>query len=219
MKTDCIQPDDLARVLTLPVHSPERQHLVTCLHCRAMALAYEEFLDADGVRPGFDLDAADAQLAERLAGIIAGPAPAAKAPVLRPRFAVRRGWLAAAAVLLVCAGIFVARDSILRREAQLPRGVGAVRGDAADPTALAWSEGEDGWRLTWRMDTPGSPELVFFDADLVELTRRSLGGFDGDVHAAEVDAPEDAVYLQIIFAEEGDVVARSAVIAARPDEP
>ncbi len=219
MRTDCIKPENLARVLTLPEHDPQRQHLASCLHCRAMAHAYEEFLDADGVRPGFDLDAADAELVERLASIIDGPADAEPAAVLRPRFGVRRGWLAAAAVLLVCAGLFLARDAVLLRNAQLPEGGGAVRGDDKDPTALAWAAVEDGWRLTWSAETPGMPSLVFLDADLEELSRRALAVGDHGIAAAALQRPEAATYLQLVFIEEGDVVARSAVIAARPEDP
>ena len=214
MSTDCIQPQDLQRVLALPAHDSQRQHLATCLHCRAMAHAYAEFLDADGVRPRFDLDAADAELAQRLAGLIEGPKV-----VKAPRRIVGRSWYAVAAVLLLCAGIFVARDAILQHDARLPVGGGVVRGEGEDATKLAWQQDDDGWCLTWHTDTPGAPVIVFFDENLEELARRALDDPGATLAASAVKAPDKAEYLQLVFEAEGDVVARSAMIAAQPVEP
>lgn len=212
MTLPCIEPKDLPGVLALPVHDDRRRHLETCLHCRAMVHAYEEFMDPEVGRAGFDVEAAEAELAGRLAGVLAVPR------LTRRRFFGERAWFAAAAVLLVCASIFLARDTTLLRGTRLPEGSGVARGESEDPTQLAWVEDDDGWRLTWRADTPGTPLVVFLDANLEELARRMLAT-SGSARAAEVPAPAKAVYLQLVFEAEGDVVARSAVIAARPGGP
>jgi hypothetical protein len=216
MTTDCIRPEDIAGILALAVDDPRRRHLEGCLHCRALAHAYREFHDAEAVRPGFDLDKADGELADRLAGMLAASPPARS----RRGSAWRvRGWYAAAAVLLVCAGIFLARDLILEREARLPGGGGLVRGETEDVTGLAWRQAEDGrWQLTWDAATPGTPLVVFLDAELMELTRRPLAAPDGVVAASDLAAPADAAYLQLVFEETGDVVARSALVAARLED-
>jgi len=210
----CIEPKDLPVILSLPAQDDRRRHLETCLHCRAMVHAYEEFMDPDPVHPGRDLVVADAELAERLAAIIEGPRPQAA----RRRYYDQRAWLAAAAVLLVCAGIFLARDAVLLRDARLPEGGGVVRGEVEDPTQLAWVQDDDGWQLTWRVDTPGAPVVVFLDADLEETERRPLAA-SGSARVTAVSAPTGAVYLQLVFEAEGDVVARSAVVSARPGGP
>ena len=208
MTSSCIEPKDLPGVLALSAHDDRRRHVETCLHCRAMVHAYEEFMDPDVGGLDLDVNAAEAELAARLAGRLAG----------RRRFFGERAWLAAAAVLLVCAGIFLARDATLLHNARLPEGGGVVRGESDDPTELAWVEADDGWRLTWRAETPGSPMVVFLEANLEELGRRPLAE-PGSVLASEIAPPAKAVYLQLIFEAEGDVVARSSVVTARPDGP
>lgn len=215
MKTECIQPQDLPRILTLPTHEPQRQHLESCLHCRAMAHAYEEFMEHDGVRPDFDLAAADAELTERLAAIIDGSRQESPPPAKKSPFAGPRPWYAIAAVLVVCASIFLARDATLLDGARLPEGVGVARGVSEDITELAWVAFDDGWRLTWQAAATGKPVLVFFDNRLEEVARRPLAA-ETSVSEEAMAVPKEAVYLQLVFEDEGDVVVRSAVISARP---
>ena len=212
MTSFCIEPKDLPGVLALPAHDDRRRHVESCLHCRAMVHAYEEFMDPDVDNVDLDVEAAEAELAGRLAGALARPQAKGR------QFSGQRTWLAAAAVLLVCGGIFLARDATLLRDARLPEGGGVVRGESNDPTELAWVEDGDGWQLTWRAETPGVPVVVFLDADLEELERRMLTA-SGSVRAAEVAPPATAEYLQLVFEAEGDVVARSGVVAARPGGP
>ena len=73
MTSSCIKPKDLPGVLAMPADDDRRRHVETCLHCRAMVHAYEEFMDPDIGRAGFDVEAAETERAGRLAGVLAVP--------------------------------------------------------------------------------------------------------------------------------------------------
>ena len=178
---------------------------------RALVHAYREFLDPD---LGLDIAAADAELARRLEAIIDAELPRREQSG-GSRNAIPRVWLAAAAVLVVCAGFFFARDVTLLRDGRLPDGVGIQRGDPADSLGAVWTQGTDDWTLTWRSrgTVSGGAVVVFYDHRMIEISRGALAD---SVYAVSA-APEGAVYLQIFIVDVGDTVARSAIVTARPD--
>jgi len=226
VKRACIEPQEVPVVLALPDQDPRRRHLDTCLHCRALAHAYREFMDPTDPGSLPDLEAVDAELKNRLAAVLEGEfaSPRTSRPPLRNRLVAgrtprARAWLAMAAVLAVCAGVFLARDAVLLRDARLPGGTGLARGEADAPVGaldVAWVRDGDRWQLQWiPLAAVDATVVVFFDASLREVGRTTGSTAPALLAAAEV--PATARYLQVLAVAAGDTVARSAILAARPD--
>jgi hypothetical protein len=196
--TSCLTAEELPGVLALPPDHPRRRHLLSCPHCRALHHAYGEFLDpADPDDP--DLDEADARLDRRLHAALAAPA--------RRRFDRPHAMLAAAAVLVLCAGILGVREAVLLRQARLPEGTGQVRG----LEGARWELTANGWRLAWSPAQAGWPVVQVLDGELRELARRPLP-------SGPVDLPAEAVHLRLLFVAAGDTVGRSDLLPARPPD-
>ena len=213
----CLTAAELPAVMALPSDHPRRRHLETCPHCRALRHAFAEFLDPSG---GDDpeLDDADARLGARVQAALDERAHDRQAEDWSRFFTPRGALLAAAAVVVFCAGILAVREAVLRHDARLPEGFGLVRGPVADSTGTRWLQTAAGWRLTWDSAQNGIPVLQVLDGDLRELARRP---FDSDNMTNLVlgALPAGAAYLRLLFVDAGDTVARSALIAAQPANP
>lgn len=203
MTSPCLHPDDLPGAFALPAGDPRHQHLQDCPRCRALVHAYDEFMagDQEGALTS-DQIAAEAELGRRLARHL-DTAVARRHRVIRSD----RAWLAAAAVLLVCAGLFLSRDLV-----RLPGGEGQLRGEA-DPAGIRWQQASDGWRLTWDASpSSGRPVVLCFDDAMRPLA--SLAAAPGKLTPGAL--PAGAWYLQLAHVVEADTVARGPIVAARP---
>ncbi|MEZ4388074.1 MAG: hypothetical protein R3D98_10960 [Candidatus Krumholzibacteriia bacterium] len=209
MTSRCLQPDDLPGALALPADDPRRRHLDVCPSCRALAHAYEEFIATDGGVWDAEHAEVEGELSRRLARHIE-PATPAVLPRRTDRWRAR-SWLAAAAVLVVCAGVYLARDLGRLRDSRLPEGPGALRGDAT-PTVARWTETAAGWRLEWDAWPSGQPVVLFYDGLMNRLAARVARS--GEI--APADVPEAARFLQLICVADTDTLARDALIGARP---
>lgn len=210
MTGPCPKPSELPILLALPAADPRRRHLADCPRCRALGLAYAEFLEpAAGDDP--QLDEADARLAGRLQAVVGRNRSAARPWYRGGGDAAGRILLAAAAVLVLCAGIIAVRETILAIDAHPPAGRGAWRGAGADSTNAHWQRSDGDWRLSWDRERFDRPVLQYLDRDLRELMRLPLAA---DLEAPS--APADAVHLRLLFVAAGDTVARSALLPARP---
>jgi hypothetical protein len=210
----CLEPRDLPLVLDLPDDDPRRRHLASCPHCRALLNAYDEFIDPGSEDLGGDLTAADAELAGRLATALGSDHRSGKTSSgWADRFRAPRARFAMAAMLIACAGMFLARDAQFRQDSRLPSGPGWQRGESA--AAPQWQKSDGSWQLVWTAGPAAArPVVVCFDAAMGELAQLELG-----VDARVLDRgliPAAAVYLQVLFVAREDTVARSAIVSARP---
>ena len=202
---------EIANLAGLPLDDPRRRHLDECPRCRGLAEAQALFL-----QPGDtdDLDAlgtADALLQERLASAL-DQQPARSG---RPRR--RRLWLAAAAVLAVCA-VGLAADDLLRRRLLAPPQVGErLRGDEQTDDLIVTSRG-GALHLTWSSAPAADTyRFVFLDAASHEIGGRTVDPATGGQAACEIsreDLPGAVRFYQVYAISYGDTVARSSIVPA-----
>lgn len=203
----CFEIREIAALAGLPADDPRLRHLEKCPRCRSLAQAHAEFLDPGDTSDLAGLAAADAELQQRLGAALAAE-PARIVPVRR-----RRVWLAAAAVLALCAVGLAASDLLRLRDGKVLQEGARLRGD--DEVAdLVVTEVDTGLQLVW----PDAPEVetiiyVFLDGDLAEIGRRdSTGNLTLDAAAPEARA----VFCQALAVAQGDTLARTAIVRLRP---
>jgi len=211
MKQSCIDPQDIGVVLALPEDDRRRRHLSFCFQCRALGLAYEEFMDPGMIDVGEDFEAADGELASRLSSVLS-PKPS-RLTLVRQRSTGHRGLYAMAAVLVVCAGLFLARDVVVMgQQPPVSEDLRIERGGQGEQIAIQWMQTAAGWELQWSNHVGTDQAMVtFFDAAMNDLSSIMVTpGLTLD------QVPEGAIYLQVLHLAHGDTVARSPVSAAKP---
>lgn len=211
MKQSCIDPQDIGTVLALPEDDRRRRHLSTCFRCRALGLAYKEFMDPGMIDAGEEFEAADGELASRLSSVLS-PKPS-RLTLVRQRSNGHRGLYALAAVLTVCAGLFLARDFVVMgQQPPVSEDLRIERGGHDVQIAIQWMQSADGWELQWSSPVGTDQTMVtYFDAAMNDLSSVMVApGLTLD------QIPDGAVYLQVFHLALGDTVARSPVSMARP---
>ena len=209
----CYEPQEIATILARETMDPGRRHLEDCPRCRALALAYREFMQPSSTAD-LDLRATDAQLQHRLAK---ATAPRHRDTRSRWGFAwPQPAWRAAAAVLAVAAFGLLARDLGIRRGGDLPAGTGAVRGEQAI-VELRLEQGPQNLVASWpAAEASDKAMVIFYDTELKEVAR---------VLTAEtrlVVGPDDpgagAAYGQLLRLADEDTLSRGAIVAIQPAE-
>ncbi len=224
MNKACIPAVEIGTAATAPPDDPRRRHLASCPRCRALAREYAAFMNPGPLPAAARGDWAATALARRLAQEIG--TPGGVIVPLRPRtrrFALPpRALWAAAAVLVACAGIFLARDLAEDLNPRVPPGPAILRGEADAPLALTVTSvaGASGaWDLAWTAPAGADANVVvLYDAALRELGRRDLGPRTSlalDPRAWPEAA--SAAYVGVVFLAGGDEVGRTAARALAAD--
>lgn len=189
MNERCVTAEQLAGVLELPDSDPRRAHVRECPRCRALALAYQDFmLMAEplpaGARPkdarkrldtalsaAILVDAASRAAApDRLA---ARPAPPQRRTPWWAGFAPRPAWAVVGLLLVLGAGavwMFLPRDRVnplvLRNDGS------RQRVDASFVLSPPQTDGVGRWRLSWTpVQGADAYQVRFFSSDLEELAQ------------------------------------------------
>ena len=202
---------EIANLSGLPADDPRRRHLDECPRCRGLAEAQALFLQPGDTDDLDGLGASDAQLQERLASALSQP------PARTGRVRRRRLWLAAAAVLAVCA-IGLAADDLLRQRLLAPPQVGERLRGTESASDLILTSGDGRLHLTW----PTAPaadtyRFVFFDAASHEIGGRSVEHTADEPVTCELrreDLPAAVRFYQVYAISYGDTVARSSMVPA-----
>lgn len=224
MNEACIPVVEIGSVTTAPADDPRRRHLESCPRCRALARQYRTFMDPAPLSADARVDWANAAIAQRLAHEIGTPGGVI-AP-LRPRPArfarSSRSLWAAAAVLLACAGIFLARDVAQDLNPRVPPGPAILRNETDTAHALsvvAATNTPGAWRIAWTAPADAEASVVvLYDAALRELGRRDLGrAFTLTLDPAVWPATAQAAYVGVVFLAGGDEVGRAAARALAAD--
>lgn len=203
----CYETHEIPELTGLAEDDPRRRHLAACPRCRALAQAYAEFMTPGDPTDLENLADLDAELARRLEWTLAS----SPAPVTRVRR--RRSWMAAAAVLALCALGLAAGDLLRLRGGDLPSAGNHMRGEVAS-SGLVVTDTGDGYVLTW----PDAPEselvvYVFLGDSMEEIGRRTAGG---ELVLAADDPLARATYCQALAVAEGDTLARSSIVRLHP---
>jgi len=211
MKQSCIAPQDIGAILALPEDDRRRRHLSSCFRCRTLGLAYEEFMNPAKIDEGEDFETADRELASRLSSVLS-PKPS-RLTLVRQRSSGHRGLYAMAAVLAVCAGLFLARDvAVMGQQPPVSEELRIERGGHGEQVVVQWMQTAAGWELQW--STPVGTDqamVIYYDAAMNDLSSAMVApGLTLD------QVPDGATYLQVFHLAHGDTVARSPVSVARP---
>lgn len=205
----CFNSDEIPDLTRLPPDDPRRHHLAECPHCRNAAAAQALFLAPGDTSDLEDLAAVDRRLQERLDAVLV---PALPATASRRK---RQGWYALAAMLAVCALGLTATDLLRLRDGALPRVGERVRGEDQS-TDLSVTNADGNFRFTWT----GAPDaesyaFVWLGTDLKAIEATTL--HEPRLTAAPADLPPAARFCQVYAVSQGDTIARSAIVRARPD--
>jgi hypothetical protein len=168
----CFEPENIADADRLAADDPRHRHLAECARCRSMLATYRAFARPEDRPRGANLEAAQEALAAFLAREVAPPWSREKTRTLeisatlrrdtwlRRRLAFLRGsgvraGLAAAAVLVVAAGIYLVHDSRVADPRRMTLRGGAAHSvplELAPPEMAAGGEVMLRWRLLTGMD-------------------------------------------------------------------
>jgi hypothetical protein len=213
----CIPAMEIGAAAAAPQDDPRRRHLTTCPRCRALAREYHAFMAPPALPAAARGEWAAGVLARRLSREIGTPGGVILP--LHPRRSrlnlPSRALWATAAILLVCGGLFLARDLTRELNPRVPPGPAIVRGEAGTlPTlSVTLAPGTPGaWRLAWSLPAGADASVVvLYDAALRELARQDLGtelAFTVDARAWPA-----AAYAGVVFLAGGDEVGRCAARA------
>ncbi len=212
----CVNPEDIAEIVTLTSDDPRRQHLDQCPRCGTLARRFRDFLDPAPLPPEADAEAAGRMLRQRLTIALPELAPALEADDRlettppRARFHFNRPLLAVAAVLVCCLGLLGIRNQLVQppTDGALERSV--LRGADLSPTALEVVKADAGLELTWGQPAgTDASETVFFDGNLSQIERLDTGT-TGTYELARV--PDGARYIRVEFLQAGDVIASTRTV-------
>ncbi len=224
MNKACIPVSEIGLAAAAPPDDPRRRHLETCSRCRALSREYQSFMNPAPLPSDARSDWAATALSRRLAQEIGTPGGAIVA--LRPRRPLSalppRSLWAAAAVLVACAGIFLARDLTGGLNPRVPPGPAILRGEADAPLALSVTPtagAPDVWHLAWT--TPADADasvIVLYDAALRELGRQDLGpAVTLTLDPRAWPAASEAAYVGVVFLDGGDEIGRTSARALAGD--
>lgn len=203
----CFDIREIPHLADLAPDDPRRRHLAACPRCRGLAEAQALFLAPGDTSDLSDLAAADTRLQHRLAAAWTGPAAA-------PAGRGRRGWLALAAVLAVCALGLTAGEVWRLRTGLAPQPGGHLRGDA-NQLELTVAAQDGVLRLDWAKAPDADSYLfLFFGADLAETGRRVAKQSLLDLRP--VDLPAATEFCQVFALSHGDTLARSTIVRTPP---
>lgn len=219
MTEKCIDIENIAEVLDLPVDDLRRRHLEECPRCSSILHSFQAFLKAEGV-PGSDPADAEMRLSEFIISNFEKTStdPSMAVPVPgRPGFLAeflhglfRRPVWVVAVLVIVAAGMlwwqpWIQDQPVLRSTTPAETGIPL---DLAPPQAL-----EDGsLRLAWQpFDGADSYEVRLYDGDLSELTRigpltKTTMVLTRSMLPAGVPA---AMLWRVVALDEGDKIAAS----------
>lgn len=171
MNGECVRIEHMADIELLPPEDPRRGHLESCPRCRAAYAAYRDFMAPPP--PGLDTEDARARLEAVLEREMAVPTSKV-AGSIAPRNAARWvGWTAAAAAVVVVAGVLWMRPQTMR-----PQDAPVLRGPTARTTLALASPvvTGDGVTLAWTAEPAATAyEVVFYDASMREVLRVPAG--------------------------------------------
>lgn len=236
MKDFCIPPDEIPEILRRPSGSPEREHLEDCPRCRAVMMAYLEFVEDRSIPPGADLEDAESSLRTAFLASLSPTASTARddggaMPVVdRPRRhppwsrGLRGIWILAPAIVMLAVGLYVGLRPLDRDSGpDRLRGIAPAAPGRGMQTILLLEPGlrsADGVELRWRsVPAASSYEVVLFGADLADLARLKAVTDTlcvvrrGDLHPEP--RAEALVGWQVIAQRDGAVIARSPIAAIR----
>ena len=208
MTSQCFDPQDLDRIVRLPVDDPRRRHVDDCARCRGLLKAMETFLDPGNTSDLPDLATADAELSARLERAMSGR----RRSGLRPRR--RQAGLAVAAALALCA-VGLATSDFLRlgvTEAPVP---GQYERGASSGSEVAMTPHANGIHLNWpEASEAESIVYVFLTAEMSELGRALASG---PLIVAEDDPLARAEFCQALAVAQGDTIGRSTITRLSPN--
>lgn len=207
MSKACPDLESLAGAPALPQDHPLRRHLDGCSRCRAAARALEAFRAGGGDHdlPRADLEDADRRLGAVIAREVLGAEEDETVPPLpnaRRRTPPRGawGWLAAAAVVAVAAGLWLVGPGPGSR----PDDGGPLRGEAPAAAVAVTADPSGGAQVSW-------PAVAGADDYVIELWTAELALFSRLAPAADTTrrvtwdpaAASPPVFLTVV-ARQGD---------------
>jgi hypothetical protein len=214
---------EIGAAAAAPQDDPRRRHLAACPRCRALAREYHAFMSPPALPAAARGEWAAGVLSRRLAQEIGTPGG-----VILPLHSRRsrvtlpsRALWATAAILLVCGGLFLARDLSRELNPRVPAGPAILRGESdVLPTLNVTPAATPGaWQLAWSLPAGAEASVVvLYDAALREVGRRDLGAAQAitiDPHAWP--AAGGAAYAGVMFLAGGDEVGRCAARALAAD--
>lgn len=223
MSQDCIQPEDIGRVLQLPESDARVAHARECPKCRSLLLSYQAFLQVaeDEAPAGANVRDAERRLSEIVNREMAGessrlPIPARENPFARwwRSLAANPVWAATGVVAVLLAGsLFLMRTGTETGESVLRGGpdtstagefelLGAERRDAATWT-LRWQNRPDADQYRVRLHSIDLSNVVVLgpvtEAELIVSSRELSALREG----------EEDVLWRVEALRQGDVIATS----------
>jgi hypothetical protein len=214
---DCISPDDLDWVLSLPDDDPRRRHVRACPRCRALVDQYVAFLEAAPEVDAARLADADARLSAALERAI-GAAPARGGRIARSaRVAWWETWawrpVAAAAAVVVVAGAALLWMYAPHHEPELRGGPETAATVVVEHATLAGGAVHLDWRAC-----PGASmyQVRVYASDLREVSRLETPETSLTLAAERLSprlARENVVLVRIVALSGGDAIATSSAIA------
>jgi hypothetical protein len=170
MNGECVRIEHMADIELLPPDDPRRRHLETCPRCRAAYAAYRDFMTPP---PDLDTKDARARLEAALEREMAVPASKVAGSIAPRRSARWVGWTAAAAALVVVAGVLWMRPQAMR-----PQDAPVLRGPTARTTLALASPvvTPEGVTLSWTAEPAATAyEVEFYDDAMREVLRVPAG--------------------------------------------
>lgn len=220
MRQPCTLAEDFAEQVNRPADDPYWRHAEGCPDCRARLEAYRAFLEDDpGADPGFDLDAADAELEVRLAEAMAvGDSDGDQGTGRLSWWSRPRVWYSLAAVLVAAVGLSLVPELDRAGDMSWPAGQEVLRGDDAGQEGFRCLRQDGGLQLHWPVDPRADGVVaVFFAEDMSEIARLNVGP-TGPSSVEREDLAARTAYCQIFYLAGGDTLARGPLFPSRrPD--
>ncbi len=212
MDRQCLRPEDLAGIQSLPDDDARKVHLTQCPRCRAFVRRYADFMDPVPLPAEADAGRASVDLKRRLDEAI--PELHADDHGSRPQWWRRhsRSLLAFAAAVVCCVGILSVRQRILTTEAG-PATPVVVRGDSSTLPAFQVRPGQDGPRLAWQRPAEADAVVVvLLDSTLQEIGRIPVAEGDAWTLSASHRLAAAARYARVIFMQADDMLASTRTL-------
>ncbi len=221
MSGNCDYSRNFSTFVNYPPSHSFWTHIPTCPDCQALVNAYREFKNpAENVDLGFDLDKADTELAGRLESALnllpLQSSPGNSIPKTNTWWLRKELWYSTAAILLIGAGIFSGQSFIGLSEPRFNGDSSFVRGGEATSDGFFCSAENGCLKVTWP-DNNGADQvqIMFFDKNMIELLS-CTSVVQGPFQLSPSPLAEQAVYVQIFYLEQRDVLKRGPIFSVVP---